>query len=1182
MEFGKEGILYPNGTYREVGANGPEFVKTLPKGSVVFNHKQWAGIKNNPYVTGKAHFNGTVQGSAYASGTKDSDKFVDWIEILLKRANTTLDRIQKQAELSDSWVKQNNLYDKSFEQARKIQQESQKAYARYMKQAKDLKLDEKYAKQVREGTMDITKIDDDDLRQKITDYTKWFDKAQDAKDAVTEMREELTKISEMKFKSITDYFDAFIDRFEALSDAAEARSDMVEARRGWGDVESIKASRMYLKKELERLQAEYQRYEEEYHYQVQHGKIIKGTADDATARKGLTDIRTEMYKVNAALYDIDKQVEAIGEKHLETIAAPYDSYGEYLETSASRWEAENEYYNLQHGQDSSAMLRKAALHTNTAAFNYDAAYQAYKETIKEELKTGELKKGTVRYTEAYTQLEKYRENAVKARVAVEELNQKIREANWSQWDKGIKTLEHYYSSLSAFNDLLSEFNSVESKTGKVTEYGAAQMFMYANSMKEARQEVAEYGAAMEHLKEEYKRGDINKNTYDTQYMELYEKELASAKKVQESRKGIIETVRKGIEAETSAMEKLIQKRKEALQRQREADNYARSIRDKNKEIAKIQAQITALSGDSTEPTRAKVRKLQADLRDKQEELDDARREHEYDSVNQGLDDELQTFKDTQDEKLEALTSNLAYQDKIIKDALQTTTDDFKGTLETIQGLADEYGITIPDALKKNLGGVSISGLLSDLDSAKAKAEALLSAASQAQAAALAIANMPRVDYNDTNGNDSHAGEAGSGTNKDTSGVQAKTKEDLKAELDKAKALMDEAKQKVTTYEGKVNQAQNDKEVLSKAYNNLLKDDRAYTVNKDSLPFRETASSTGKVLAKLKAGTEVEYTGKSDGNWYQVKYNGKTGWVYKKYLDKVNDTKMFYNMRDSVKDNLDKANSSYNTNWKKMTSAQAAYEKAYANWEKARKAYADYDPATKKQVDKLEKAKADNPLSVAYLTTKDNLPFREEANGKAAIFEKLKKNTTVQFTGQTKGKWYQVKYKGKVGWIHSDYLKPKTDPNNMAQVTSNKVISGLGDSIARFLQGNYAGGTKSARGGLSLTDEEGIGSEAILTKRGVLRQLDAGDMVFNATQRNMLWKLSNMEIPTILNGLSSSVRSLASAGGQNINITNTYGSLITVEGNVDKDVLPSLEKICKEACEYTKKDLKKSLTKIGWK
>ena len=84
---------------------------------------------------------------------------------------------------------------------------------------------------------------------------------------------------------------------------------------------------------------------------------------------------------------------------------------------------------------------------------------------------------------------------------------------------------------------------------------------------------------------------------------------------------------------------------------------------------------------------------------------------------------------------------------------------------------------------------------------------------------------------------------------------------------------------------------------------------------------------------------------------------------------------------------------------------------------------------------------------------------------------------------------------------------------------------------------YKNGTKSATAGIHRTDEQGLGSEVIFSKKyGTLRKLDTGDMVFNADQVEKLWNLSkgmpNMfvdnlganipDIPNISNNLANKV------------------------------------------------------------
>ena len=49
---------------------------------------------------------------------------------------------------------------------------------------------------------------------------------------------------------------------------------------------------------------------------------------------------------------------------------------------------------------------------------------------------------------------------------------------------------------------------------------------------------------------------------------------------------------------------------------------------------------------------------------------------------------------------------------------------------------------------------------------------------------------------------------------------------------------------------------------------------------------------------------------------------------------------------------------------------------------------------------------------------------------------------------------------------------------------------------------------------------------------------------------------------------------------NVKVENHYDSLLTVEGNVDKDALPGLEDILKRSYEYTSKQMVKELRKGG--
>lgn len=63
-------------------------------------------------------------------------------------------------------------------------------------------------------------------------------------------------------------------------------------------------------------------------------------------------------------------------------------------------------------------------------------------------------------------------------------------------------------------------------------------------------------------------------------------------------------------------------------------------------------------------------------------------------------------------------------------------------------------------------------------------------------------------------------------------------------------------------------------------------------------------------------------------------------------------------------------------------------------------------------------------------------------------------------------------------------------------------------LLNWLKNNgYANGTKSASKGWHLFDENGLGSEVLLTKQGVLKQFEGGEHVFDAQATKNLWKLA---------------------------------------------------------------------------
>lgn len=831
-EVGSELVVNPKtGTWHTVDRASFE---NLPKGAIVFNHKQTEELFKNGYVTsGGGHgrvvgslLNGTAHasGTALAEGSDTKNNDVDFISIRLKRLADALDRLTNTAELYENFEEKNLDTQKAIAKAYEGVNENLSAYNAYIAKANSVGLDESYASKVRNGSMDIENIEDDDLRNKITDYQKWYEAAEAVQDTIISLKKQVKELAKQKFDNITKSYDSFLSLVNAIHDKYSAMNDLFEEMEGRQSIE-------YLQE-------------------------MGGQNNSAIARlRGqISELLTELHEQET------------------TTALPW----------SEAW-------------------------------------------VEAQAKINETKKALY-----------------EARLELQKVNNEIRKTNWVDYNNLTAQLEAYGDEVDTVYNLIGDLNSFESANAAITQNGISKLGVLTSSLKNARQQVANYETAYEALNKELQLGVINEQEYQDELLDLQKSQRGAVESVKKYKDEIVSLIKDGINAETEAFQKLIEARKKDLSKQKEADDYAKTVADKTKDINRIRAQVAALSGDDSQATKARIKSLQADLLKMEEDLAETRRDHEYNTMVEAYDDEVEHFGEIQDDKIEALTASLAHQNEAISSALTLARDNYATIYGQLNDLVEEYGISLSNNL--------VNPWTEATDAINEYQSALKRATSNAN-----ISSGGYVSETD-NQSITHYGNNG---------------------------------------------------VSSGNYKSLY----------NGTAIMDSASMRGTVLGFIPKGSLAESDGATHSGWIHVKYNGVWGWT---------------------------------------------------------------------SIGNLQKA---------------------------------------------------------------------------------------------------ARGTFNASKGLTLTDEYGLGSEAIITKQGVLRQLNSGDMVFNASQKSMLWKLSQMDVPAMVSDLALSVGALSRLGGENsggANISMNYGSLLTVNGNVDRDALPDLEGICKAASEYIKKDITSTFRKIGVK
>ena len=149
-----------------------------------------------------------------------------------------MDRLKTSAENAfKSFSSRRKSYSKEIAQVTAEINLQQAAYQTYMNRANSIGLSEDWALQVRNGSVNIADISDDTLKQQISDYQDYYEKAIDAKYAVSELKTTQTELTQAKIETL-------ITKYEKLGSVAETANDKIQnkidLKESWGGSASVK------------------------------------------------------------------------------------------------------------------------------------------------------------------------------------------------------------------------------------------------------------------------------------------------------------------------------------------------------------------------------------------------------------------------------------------------------------------------------------------------------------------------------------------------------------------------------------------------------------------------------------------------------------------------------------------------------------------------------------------------------------------------------------------------------------------------------------------------------------------------------------------------------------------------------------------------------------------------------
>lgn len=457
-ELGSEIIVDPlTGKWKEVGINGAEFTY-VPKHALVFNHLQTEALLKNGYVASRAQ--ALVSGTAFASGnamvtgsvpknvttiknknqtstektsskstdkntkavdkntaaqnanTKAIEESQDWVSVKLDRISKQLDEYKTLAsDYYQAFANQNKMLDTAINQVKANIQTNEQAYMAYMQKANSIGLDAGYKQRVMNGEINIETITDENLKNLISEFQDFYEKAQDCREAIIDLKSQIVELSTQKIDNILDDYDAFF----AMSDSIYGR---FEAENKLFDAMGKSASEYNLQMMLNQRnnQVMYSRGELEdlvnlNNSLLQSGDIKMWSQEWYELQAQIHDVYTQIYEAETAVYELRQQLREVRWEPFRKAIEDIDATNDNLENTLSlisdleAFGKDSDALNM-NGKLQLGLLTKQLGNARQAVAEYENAFKA----LDNELANGNITQG--QYDEQLKELNEGRWEAV--------------------------------------------------------------------------------------------------------------------------------------------------------------------------------------------------------------------------------------------------------------------------------------------------------------------------------------------------------------------------------------------------------------------------------------------------------------------------------------------------------------------------------------------------------------------------------------------------------------------------------------------------------------------------------------------------------------------------------------------------------------------------------------------------
>lgn len=767
-ELGEEGLVRDG---KLIPIKGGAQLIDLKKGDIIFNHKQMEDLKKHGYTTGRgkligdggivgAHFKGTIPAyngnGGYTGGgqgvigsnskydktvnnstrnnVKDveeekeeekeiTEEFLDWIERRIQKLQRYFDRWFNNAEAMLTKTQMvGDLLAKYYKRAsgnlnKQMDVQSQ-AYGRYMQQADASGLSDDYKQKVRDGLIDIETITDDELKEQISRYQEWYDKANESLAAFEEAANKRFHIPLDKAAKKVEVFGDAIDLLDKKLDNAigATEKNKLIGEQSKEEKKTLNAYKVAQKESAKNLKSQGKKMtsssvlkgsdvskkeQKKIKEAVKSGKEIDIAYFDEGSKAYKQAVKyNEALRANTqAQYDLNVATEEYNAWLVEAAKMKFDNIATDYENAIKQ--IENSFTDIDNKVAEIEAVGKRvdkSLYENQKNLNDQelAQYKAEKAALEESIKG--IKQGTEEWYEALDAIQEVENSISNCTQEAAKLNTAIRELHFSMLDDTFAGIDRITKEQDFLQGLFAHEKLADNDTGNLTDAGIAKLGSLTANYYANEKEKTIATSELNRLKALLAQGDVtgvygDANTPYNSRDELmkdidkyYDVVQDYTSELYDSATEIYDLMEQKYQAELEYIKKLIDDQKEALQSQKDLHDYSNTINEKVKSIDTIQRQLTAYSGDTSEEGMAKLQKLSKELADAKDDL----KETEYDRYISDQQDMLDKFAT---EYEEAITNQLEDFKTIVNEGLSTANSNLSSIKDYMSNVANANGYT---------------------------------------------------------------------------------------------------------------------------------------------------------------------------------------------------------------------------------------------------------------------------------------------------------------------------------------------------------------------------------------------------------------------------------------------------------------------------------------------------------